>query len=173
VPERIINPNLTFLHAELKHVKRNELLALYDSGQIDYDEHQELRLQHNVKSGVVLEGSSRAFKTISSLDFILYISSTVETGSVINIMKETYTSFKTTIYNDVDWRFPQFGIKSPFQGKQEVKSFMLFGNKITLLGADSESAQLGVGCDYLYMNEALDISKEVRNQAMQLSLIHI
>ncbi|HEY6949025.1 MAG TPA: hypothetical protein VI146_00315 [Nitrososphaeraceae archaeon] len=165
--DRLINPNLKFLHSELKHKKRNELLARYDAGEIDYDQHQELRLQQNINSGVVLEGSSRAFKTISSLDFIVYICSTVETGSVINIMKETYTSFKTTIYNDVDWRFPQFGIKSPFQGKQEVKSFNLFGNKITLLGADSESAQLGVGCDYLYMNEALDISKEVRNQAMQ------
>lgn len=164
---RIVNPNLAFLHAELKHKKRSELLALYDSKQIDFEEFKELCLQHDVKSGVVLEGSSRAFKTISSLDFIVWICSTVETGSVINIMKETYTSFKTTIYNDVDWRFPQFNIKSPFQGKQEVKSFQLYGNKITLLGADSESAQLGVGCDYLYMNEALDISKEVRNQAMQ------
>jgi len=167
VAKRIINPNLRFLHAELKHQKRNELLALYESKQIDYDEFKRLCLEFGVKSGVVLEGSSRAFKTISSLDFIIYICSKVETNSVINIMKETYTSFKTTIYNDVDWRFPQFNLRSPFQGKQEVKSFMLFGNKITLIGSDSESAQLGVGCDYLYINEALNVPKDVRNQALQ------
>lgn len=165
--KRIVNPNLRFLHAELKHQKRKELLALYDSKQIDYDEFKRLCEVHDVKSGVVLEGSSRAFKTISSLDFIIYLCSKVETNSVINIMKETYTSFKTTIYNDIDWRFPQFGLKSPFLGKQEVKSFILFGNKVTLIGSDSESAQLGVGCDYLYINEALNVPKDVRNQALQ------
>lgn len=165
--KRIVNPNLRFLHASLKHEKRKELLNLYDSKQIDYDEFKILCEEHGVLSGVVLEGSSRAFKTISSLDFIVYLCSKVETNSVINIMKETYTSFKTTIYNDVDWRFPQFGLKSPFMGKQEVKSFMLFGNKITLIGSDSESAQLGVGCDYLYINEALNVPKDVRNQALQ------
>lgn len=162
----IVNPNLRFLHSELKHQKRTELLKIYDSNH-NYDQFKDLCLEHDVKSGVVLEGSSRAFKTISSIDFIVYLCSKVETGSVINIMKETYTSFKTTIYNDVDWRFPQFGLRSPFQGKKEVKSFMLFGNKITLIGADSESAQLGVGCDYLYINEALSVSKDVRNQALQ------
>lgn len=165
--DRIINPNLVFLHAELKNKKRSELLALHESGKLAFEELKEEYHKHNIKTGLVLEGSSRARKTISSIDFIIYLCSKVETGSVINIMRETYTSFKTTIYNDVDWRFPQYGIKSPFKGKKEVKSFMLFGNKITLMGADSESAQLGVGCDYLYINEALSVPTDVRNQALQ------
>lgn len=164
---RVINPNLSFLHSELKNKKRSELLALHESGKLAFEELKEEYHKHNIKTGLVLEGSSRARKTISSIDFIIYLCSKVETGSVINIMRETYTSFKTTIYNDVDWRFPQYGIKSPFKGKKEVKSFMLFGNKITLMGADSESAQLGVGCDYLYINEALSVPTDVRNQALQ------
>jgi len=164
---KVVNPNLNFLRTELKHQRRSELLALYESKLISYEQFKDLCLAEDIKSGVVLEGSSRAFKTISSIDFIIHICSEVETGSVINIMKETYTSFKTTIYNDIDWRFPQFKLLSPFTGKKEVKSFMLYGNKITLLGADSESAQLGVGCDYLYINEALAISKDVRSQALQ------
>lgn len=163
----IINPNLRFLHAELKHEKRNELLALHDSGKISFEEYKAQCLEQDIKTGVLLEGSSRSFKNISSLDFIIYLCSKVETGSVINIMRDTYVSFKTTVYNDADWRFPQYGLRSPFKGKQEVKSFMLFGNKITLIGADSEAAQLGVGCDYLYMNEMLSIAKDVRNQAIQ------
>ena len=162
-----INPNLRYLCAELKPKRRDELLKRYESKELSYDQFKAICSDEGILSGVVLEGSSRSFKTISSIDFIIYICSKVETGSVINIMRETYTSFKTTIYNDVDWRFPQFGIKSPFLGKQEVKTFNLFGNKITLIGADSESAQLGVGCDYLYMNEALEISKQVRDQAIQ------
>lgn len=164
---RLINPNLRFLCQELKPKRRNELLALYESKEITFEQFKEICTKEIILSGVVLEGSSRSFKTISSLDFIMFISTNIETGSVINIMRETYTGFKTTIYNDIDWRFPLYGVKSPFQGKQEVKSFNLFGNKVTLIGADSESAQLGVACDYLYMNEALEISQEVRNQAMQ------
>lgn len=162
----IINPNLRYLHAQLKHRRRNELLLEYKSGKINYDQYKAICLEEDILSGVVLEGSSRSFKTISSLDFIVYISSTLETSAVFNIIKETYVSFKTTLYNDFNWRLPQYGIRSPFQDRQEVKSFKLFGNKINLIGADSESAQHGVGCDYLYVNEALDVSKAVRDQAI-------
>ena len=163
---RQINPNLRFLVTELKAVKRNELLSLYDSKQIDYEEYVARCVEFNIKLGVVLEGSSRSFKTLSSIDFITYICSKVETDAVINIIKETYVSFKTTLYNDFNWRLPQFGVRSPFAERQEVKSFKLFGNKINLIGADSESAQHGVGCDYLYVNEALDVPKGVRDQAI-------
>jgi phage terminase large subunit len=135
--KRLINPNLT------------HLVKSYRGG----------------KSGAVLEGSSRSGKTFSSLDFIIYISSKVETGSTINIIKETYNSFKTTLYDDFNRRLPDFGIRSPFADKQEVKSFKLFGNKINLLGADSESVYHGVSCDYFYINEALDVTQKVFDQA--------
>lgn len=163
---RIVNPNLKFLHAELKNQKRTELLSLYESKILTFEEYKQKCLEHDIKSGVVLEGSSRSFKTISSVDFIVYICSKLETDAVINIIKETYVSFKTTLYNDFNWRLPMYGIRSPFQDRQEVKSFKLFGNKINLIGADSESAQHGVGCDYLFVNEAIDVSKAVRDQAV-------
>lgn len=133
---RIVNPNLRFLHSSLKGGKR----------------------------GVVLEGSSRSAKTWSSLDFIVYLSSTVEVGATINIIKETYNSFKTTLYEDFNRRLPDFGISSPFAHKQEVKQFKLFGNKINLLGADNPSVFHGVSCDYFYINESLDVSREVFDQ---------
>lgn len=161
----IVNPNLRFLHQELKFKQRNELIKRYENKEITYEQFKEECKAKDIKAGVVLEGSSRSFKTISSLDFITMISSRYETGAVINIIRETYVSFKTTLYNDFNWRLPQFGIRSPFQNRQEVKSFMLFGNKINLIGADSESAAHGVGCDYLYINEALDVPKGVRDQA--------
>ena len=133
---RIINPNLRHLHKSLKTGKR----------------------------GAILEGSSRSAKTWSSLDFIVYLTSTVETGSTINIIKETYNSFKTTLYDDFNRRLPDFGINSPFAHKQEVKQFKLFGNKINLLGADNPSVFHGVSCDYFYINEALDVSQAVFDQ---------
>jgi len=163
---RVVNPNLKYLVTELKHQKRTELLSLYEAKILTFEEYKQKCLEHDIKSGVVLEGSSRSFKTISSVDFIVYICSKLETDAVINIIKETYVSFKTTLYNDFNWRLPMYGIKSPFQDRQEVKSFKLFGNKINLIGADSESAQHGVGCDYLFVNEAIDVSKAVRDQAV-------
>lgn len=163
---RRINPNLKYLHQELKFKRRSELRDLYDHGKISYDEYKATCEAEGILSGVVLEGSSRSLKTISSIDFITYVASTHETSAVFNIIKETYVSFKTTLYNDFNWRLPFYGLRSPFQNRQEVRSFYLWGNKINLIGADSESAQLGVGCDYLYINEALDVPKAVRDQAV-------
>jgi PBSX family phage terminase large subunit len=89
----------------------------------------------------------------------------VETSCTINIIKETYNSFKTTLYDDFNRRLPDFGIVSPFADKQEVKSFRLFGNKINLLGADDASKFHGASCDYFYINEALDVSCEIFDQS--------
>ena len=134
--KRIINPNLTYLHKSLKSAKR----------------------------GVILSGSSRSGKTWSSIDFIIYLCSTVETGATINIIKETYNSFKTTLYDDFNRRMPDFGLQSPFQSRQEVTTFRLFGNKINLLGADNPSKFHGASCDYFYINEALDVQQDVFDQ---------
>jgi len=134
--KRIINPNLVYL--------RECLL--------------------NGKTASILEGSSRSGKTWSSVDFIIWLCSAVETSCTINIVKETYNSFKTTLYDDFNRRLPMFGIPSPFEGKKEVSTFYLWGNKINLLGADNPSVLHGVSCDYLYFNEFLDIDEAVFNQ---------
>lgn len=119
---------------------------------------------HKEKRGVILEGSSRSGKTWSSVDFIVYLC-TKNNGLTINIIKETYKSFKTTLYDDFNRRLPMMGIRSPFQNRQEVSTFKLFGNKVNLLGADSESIAHGVSCDYFYINEALDVAQGIFDQA--------
>lgn len=118
-------------------------------------------------SGAVLEGSSRSGKTWSSVDNIVLLASKVETDATINIIKETYNSFKTSLYEDFDRRLPDFGIPSPFAGKKEVSSFFLLGSRVNLLGADSETVMHGVGSDYFYINEALDVSQNVFDQLEQ------
>jgi len=140
IEERIINPNLQHLH------------DVHSSGNY---------------VGTLLEGSSRSAKTWSSVDFIVYLASVIETDSTINIIKETYNSFKTTLYDDFNRRLPMYGISSPFADRQEVKTFKLFGNKINLLGAENESVFSGAGCDYAYFNEMLDISKNVFDDTEQ------
>lgn len=58
-----------------------------------------------------------------------------------------------------------WGIPSPFQAKQEVNQFNLYGSTIHLLGADNASKFHGAGCDYFYVNEWLDVPQEVVDQA--------
>lgn len=137
--ETVINPNLQFL------------VDQFNAG----------------KSGVVQEGSSRSGKTWADIDFVIWLCSAVETSATINIIKETFNSFKTTLYDDFNRRLPMFGISSPFVDRSEVRKFELFGNKINLLGADSDTVYHGVSCDYFWINESLDVSQQVFDQSEQ------
>ena len=115
--------------------------------------------------GSILKGSSRSGKTFSSIHNIVRLCSTHKTPITINIVKETYNSFKTTLYDDFNRILPDFGIYSPFLDKKEVDTFKILGHKINLLGADKPSKFHGASCDYLYFNEMLDIPLEVFDQA--------
>lgn len=119
------------------------------------------------KSGIVQEGSSRSGKTWSDIDFLIWLCSNVETDATINIIKETYNSFKTTLYDDFNRRLPMYGMQSPFADRQEVRSFKLFDAKVNLLGADSDSVYHGVSCDYFWVNEAIDVDNKVFDQSEQ------
>jgi len=117
------------------------------------------------KRGAILEGSSRSGKTWSSIDFIIRLCARYETNCTINIIKETYNSFKTTLYDDFNARLPMFGLYSPFADVQEVATFKILGNKINLLGADKPSKFHGAGCDYFWINESLDVARDIFDQS--------
>lgn len=165
---RVINPNLRFLHKSLNFTRRDELLQQYNSKDISYDRFREICKEESLPSGALLEGSSRSGKTTSSVDFKILLCSRMETGATINVFRETYNSFKTTLYDDLNKRLNDFNAPNPFSYKEEVTSFKLFGNKINLLGADSKNVNkfLGAGSDYIFFNEMLDIPEEVVNQAI-------
>lgn len=129
------NPNLTFL------------ISAYRSG----------------KRGSLLEGSSRSGKTFSGIDFILWLASTHD-NLTITIVKETLASFRTTLYQDFDRRLPAFGLPSPFMDRVSIQSFTLFNSRINLLGADSPDKVHGASCDFLFVNEGLDVSQPVFDQ---------
>ena len=118
-----------------------------------------LRSLHNAHHqgyrGVVMEGSSRSGKTISSIDFQIYLASHSQKSIVINNIRETYNSFKTTLFDDYHARLNAFGIYSPFSAK-DVTTFNLLGNKINFIGADKVGKVHGMGSDYFYINEALE-----------------
>jgi phage terminase large subunit len=133
-----VNPNLTFLNDNF-HKEINSILA----------------------------GGSRSGKTWSSVDFMVLLASRYAFSGTLNIIKETYNSYKTTLYEDFNRRLPMYGISSPFADRQEVRTFKLFDLKINLLGADSDSVLHGVGSDLAYFNELMDIDKKIFDQIEQ------
>ncbi len=137
----IINPNLKFLRK-----------SYYDK---------------NIE-GCLLEGSSRSGKTWAIVDFLLWLCSKKETNATIHILKETYNSFKTTLFEDFQRRLPDYEIHdSPFGRVENISRYNLFGNNIHFLSTDKPSKTLGSGCDYFWMNEILEISKAVFDQKEQ------
>lgn len=115
----------------------------------------------NGSKGVVLEGGARSGKTYSSLYFILYICLHVEETCVINIVRETYNEFKTTLYLDFKKILREFGLPNPFENAKDVQSFYIGKNQINFMGADQPSKVHGATSDYLYFNEMLTIDQAV------------
>lgn len=114
--------------------------------------------------GIILQGSSRSGKTISIIDFIIYYCSQ-NSGKTINIIKETYNEFKTTLYLDFKMRLSDFDLDNPFLRKKEIASFNIFDNQINFLGADQDKKFHGASANIVWFNEALHISKQVFDQS--------
>ena len=113
-------------------------------------------------TGSVLEGSSRSTKTWSSVDIVIYLTTIKhkDEGCSINIYRETYNEFKTTLYEDFKRRLDDFGLDNPFHKAKEISSFRIGNSTINLLG----NGKFGGGCDYAFFNEVMFIDKEVFKQ---------
>lgn len=122
-----------------------------------YDDKDELVSGYR---GAELPGSSRSGKTWSGVDIIIWLCLFVETNCSINIYRETYNEFKTTLYDDFKRRLDDFGLPNPFHNAKEVKSFKIGKNVISFLG----DGKHGGGCDYAFFNEVMFISKSLFDQ---------
>lgn len=108
------------------------------------------------KAGALLEGSSRSGKTWSGVDFVVWLCSVLN-NKTLNIIRETHNSFNTTLYEDINRRFPAFGLTSPFVDTKTVTNFKLYSNQINFLGADNQASVVGIGSDITWYNEMLDV----------------
>jgi len=103
--------------------------------------------------GVVLEGSSRSTKTWSGVFLIMYLALIrhKDDGCTINLYRETYNEFKTTLYDDFKRILDLFGLPNKFQENDEVKNFKIGKTKIHFLG----DGKHGGSCDYAFFNEVM------------------
>ena len=124
--------------------------------------------QSKMYTGAVLEGGSRSGKSWSTIDFFIWLCSEVETDSTIHVLRETYASFKTSLFEDFKRRLPDYGIVDhPFGTIENISKYKLFGNTFHFLSSDNPSKSLGAGADYVWFNELLEISKAVFDQKEQ------
>lgn len=111
--------------------------------------------------GAGLEGSSRSGKTWSGIDIIIWLCLYREpNGCTINIYRETYNEFKTTLYDDFKRRLDDYGLPNKFKDNDEIKSFKIGKSKIFFIG----DGKHGGGCDYAFFNEVMFIKKSVFDQ---------
>lgn len=143
---------------DIESIKEIELNEVYD---LTIADNSNYFIATNSGNKILVHNSG---KTISAIDFIILLCSRYETNCIINIIKETYNEFKTTLYNDFSQRLNDFGLENPFESKQEIAQFKIYGNKINFLGADKPSKFHGAQCDYFWMNEGLPISKSIFDQ---------
>lgn len=115
-------------------------------------------------AGGILEGSSRSTKTWGGMDTIINLCTHIhkEEGCTINIYRETYNEFKTTLYDDFKRRLDDFDLPNKFRDAQEIKSFKIGKSTIHFLG----DGKHGGGCDYAFFNEAMMIKQEVFKQVV-------
>lgn len=113
-------------------------------------------------AGVALEGSSRSGKTWSGVDIIIYLATIKhkKEGCTINIYRETYNEFKTTLYEDFKRRLDDYSLPNPFHNAKEVSSFRIGKTTVNFLG----DGKHGGGCDYAFFNEGMMIKKEIFDQ---------
>ena len=138
------NPNYKLLQEAIKSQKYNELGELIGGYR-----------------GCALEGSSRSGKTWSGIDIIMWLCLYVEESCTINIYRETYNEFKTTLYDDFKRRLDDYGLPNPFHNAKEVKSFRINKSTIYFLG----DGKHGGGCDYAFYNEMMFIQNSVFDQS--------
>lgn len=122
-----------------------------------YDEHDKLVRGFR---GCALEGSSRSGKTWAGVDIIIWLCLFIEKNCTINIYRETYNEFKTTLYDDFKRRLDDYGLPNPFHKAKEIKSFKINGSTIYFLG----DGKHGGGCDYAFFNEMMFIKQSVFDQ---------
>lgn len=113
----------------------------------------------NGKKGIILEGGARSRKTYSFIDLLIYVCLYCVNNKTIIILRDTYNSFHTTLFTDLETSLDEFGLDNPFKRSTQVTQMKIRNNRIHFKGADNENNTKGAPSYLLYFNEMLTIPK--------------
>ncbi len=153
--EKDISEKVTLLSNPVKGKSSPNYLALHEaieSQRWELDDKGVPRLAEGY-AGFILEGSSRSTKTWSGIDIIIWLGMIKhkDDGCTINIYRETYNEFKTTLYDDFKRRLDDYDLPNKFHYNDEVKLFRIGKSKIQFLG----DGKHGGSSDYAFFNEVM------------------
>jgi PBSX family phage terminase large subunit len=123
------------------------------------------KLDREQARGIVLEGGSRSGKTWSVIYYLIRLCAAGD-NLVINVVKETFAGFKTTLYSDFTRILTPEPINepNPFGNVQNIQTYHFHGSRFNFIGADQASKFHGAACDYFWINEALDVDQSIFDQ---------
>lgn len=122
-------------------------------------------LDQNIKQKdvryLILEGGTRSGKTYSVLAWIIaFCLNANHTGLEIAIVRKTLASIKPTALKDFIQMLREWGLYDEKNHNKTENIYLLGGNIISFFGADNDLKLRGFSCDFLYCNEALELSSE-------------
>ncbi|MFZ4707349.1 MAG: PBSX family phage terminase large subunit [Bacteroidales bacterium] len=109
---------------------------------------------------VVNQGSSRSGKTYSILQLLILVKAMEETGSIFTIVRKTFPSLKASVMRDF---FEILNSNDLYDEKNHNKTentYQLNGNLFEFMSMDQPQKKRGSKREYLFLNEANELSLE-------------
>jgi phage terminase large subunit len=111
----------------------------------------------------LLQGGTRSGKTFSTIYYIIWLCDNYK-GLEIDIVRDTFTALKSTVWKDFKEVLVEHNIYSPLNHNKTDKIYNLNGNIISYYGADDPAKIHGRSRDFLWLNEANQLDEETVDQ---------
>ena len=111
----------------------------------------------------LLQGGTRSGKTFSTIYYFMWLCDNY-TGLEIDIVRDTFTALKSTVWKDFKEVLVAHNLYSPLNHNKTDKIYNLNGNIISYYGADDPGKIHGRSRDFLWLNEANQLDEETVDQ---------
>jgi len=111
----------------------------------------------------LLQGGTRSGKTFSTIYYLVWLCEQYS-GLEIDIVRDTFTALKSTVWKDFKQVLVNHSLYSPHNHNKTDKIYNLNGNMISYYGADDPSKIHGRARDILWINECNQLDEETVDQ---------
>ncbi len=118
------------------------------------------RNYHAKTKVVVNQGSSRSGKTYSILQLLIFVKAFEGTDNVFTICRKTLTALRATAMRDFFDILKGAGMYSESNHNKSESTYKINGNLFEFVGLDQPQKKRGAKRDYLFVNEANELTLE-------------